>query len=188
MTDPAQIFDRVLLRRRRDRAADTQAHVAPILEDLADRLLDRLDDTTRRFTRALDIGGRGLVAPRLAARGIPFVVSADLGPRMAARAGGLPVAADEEWLPFAPGAFDLIVSSVPLAITPDTVVIGSPHTERRRELAADTVVHVSVPRPERDLADALIDMGIPVVVIGDAAGGHGIQKAIREATEAGRSL
>jgi 2,4-dienoyl-CoA reductase-like NADH-dependent reductase (Old Yellow Enzyme family) len=86
------------------------------------------------------------------------------------------------------GDFDLIVSSVPLAITADSVVIGSPHTDRRRVLPADTVVHVSVPRPERELADVLGEMGIPVVVIGDAAGGHGIQKAIREATEAGRAL
>ena len=45
--------------------------VAPILEDAADRLLDRLLDTTRRFTAALDIGGRGVIAPRLRAMGIP---------------------------------------------------------------------------------------------------------------------
>jgi len=108
MSDPMQVFDRPLLRRRRDRAAATQDAVLPVLEQVADLLLDRLDDTTRRFTRALDLGGRGVVAPALRARGIPFVVSADLSPRMAARAGGLAVGADEEWLPFAEGAFDLV--------------------------------------------------------------------------------
>jgi 2,4-dienoyl-CoA reductase-like NADH-dependent reductase (Old Yellow Enzyme family)/thioredoxin reductase len=82
------------------------------------------------------------------------------------------------------GAFDLVVSCVPLEITRDSVVIGSPHTDRSRELPADLVVHVSVPQPERDLADLLVEMGIPVRVIGDAAGGHGIQKAIREGREA----
>jgi len=114
MSDPMQVFDRALLRRRRDRAAATTAQVAPILEDAADRLLDRLDDTTRCFTRALDIGGRGIIAPRLRARGVPLVVSCDLSPRMAAGAGGLAVAADEEWLPFAPESFDLVVASLSL--------------------------------------------------------------------------
>ena len=86
------------------------------------------------------------------------------------------------------GEFDLVVSSVPLAITDEHVAIGSPHTDRRRLLPADTVVHVSVPQPERELAEALLDMGMTVHVIGDAAGGHGIQKAIREATDVGRML
>lgn len=110
MADPTAVFDRRLVRLRRDRAAATQHRVAPILEEAADRLLDRLDDTTRRFDRALEIGGRGLIAPRLAARGVRHVVSADLSPALAARAGGSAVAADEEWLPFAEGSFDLMVA------------------------------------------------------------------------------
>jgi SAM-dependent methyltransferase len=82
----------------------------PVLDAVAELLLDRLDDTTRRFARALEIGGRGAVAGRLAERGVGFVVSADLSAAMAARAGGLPVAADEEALPFADAAFDLVVA------------------------------------------------------------------------------
>jgi SAM-dependent methyltransferase len=109
-----EIFDRRLMRLRRERAAPRMAQVAPILEAAAELLLDRLDDTTRRFTRALDLGGRGVVAPRLAARGIPFIVSMDLAAGMAARAGGLAVAGDEEWLPFAEGSFDLIVANLSL--------------------------------------------------------------------------
>ncbi len=98
---PPLIFDRPLLRRRRDRAAATQARTAPVLEALAERLLDRLDDTTRRFHRALEIGGRGHVAPALRARGIGFVASMDLSPRLAGLAGGdHPLTGDEEWLPF----------------------------------------------------------------------------------------
>jgi NADH dehydrogenase [ubiquinone] 1 alpha subcomplex assembly factor 5 len=108
-------FDRRAHRLRRDRAAVLVDRAGPLLAAVAERLLDRLDDTTRRFARALDLGGRhGLLAGALKARGIPFVVSADLSPRMAARAGGLAVAADEEWLPFAPGSFDLIVSALSL--------------------------------------------------------------------------
>ncbi len=108
------IFDRRLIRLRRERAVPHVGQVGPILEAAAELLLDRLDDTTRRFSRALDLGGRGVVAPRLAARGIPFIVSMDLATGMAARAGGLAVAGDEEWLPFAPGSFDLIVANLSL--------------------------------------------------------------------------
>lgn len=111
---PHLIFDRPLLRRRRDRAAVTQHRVAPVLEAAAERLVDRLDDTTRRFARALEIGGRGLVAPALRARGIGFVASMDLSSRQAAGAGGLAVAGDEEWLPFAPASFDLVVANLSL--------------------------------------------------------------------------
>ena len=107
------VFDRAAVRRHRDRAAARVTAVADILADAADRLLDRLDDTTRRFERALDVGGRGVVAPLLRARGIA-TVSCDLSARMAARAGGPAVAADEEFLPFAPASFDLIVASLSL--------------------------------------------------------------------------
>jgi SAM-dependent methyltransferase len=113
MSAPPQIFDRALLRRRRARASRHVDEVAPILRDVAERLLDRLDDTTHRFARALDVGGRGIVAPLLRARGIA-TVSCDLSPEMAARNPPPVVAADEEWLPFAAGSFDLIVASLSL--------------------------------------------------------------------------
>ena len=140
--DQMHVFDRALVRRRRDRAAATVHAVAPILEDCADRLLDRLDDTTRRFRRALDLGGRGVVAPRLRARGIPFVVSADLSARMAAGAGGVPVAADEEFLPFAPESFDLIVASVSLHWVND---LPGALIQIRRALAPDGLFLASLP-------------------------------------------
>ena len=110
-------FDRATHRRRRDRAAASVHEAEPILAETAARLLDRLDDTTRRFDSALDLGGRhGLVAQALRERGIPFVVSADLSPAMARRAAGhgAAVAADEEALPFAEATFDLVVSNLSL--------------------------------------------------------------------------
>ena len=113
-TDPMRIFDRRLVRLRRTRAAATVGRVAPVLEAAADRLLDRLDDTTRRFSRVLDLGGRGVVAPLLRARGIGFVVPMDLSERMAARSGAAALAGDEEWLPFAPDSFDLVVANLSL--------------------------------------------------------------------------
>ena len=107
------IFDRRAVRLHRDRAAACVHHVSPILHEAAARLLDRLDDTTHRFSAALDIGGRGVVAPMLRARGIA-TVSLDLSARMAALNGGPSVAGDEELLPFAPGSFDLVVASLSL--------------------------------------------------------------------------
>lgn len=139
---PPVIFDRRLVRLRRDRAAATVHKVAPILEAAADLLLDRLDDVTRRFDRALDLGGRGFVAPRLAARGVGFVVSMDLSARMAARAGGLPVAGDEEFLPFAPGSFDLVVASLSLHWVND---LPGALVQIRRVLAPDGLFLASLP-------------------------------------------
>ncbi len=144
--DPMRVFDRHLVRLRRDRAAATVGQVAPVLEAAADRLLDRLDDITRRFTRALDIGGRGVVAPMLARRGIPFVVSMDLSPRMAAlsrdAAGGRVLAGDEEWLPFAPESFDLVVASLSLHWVND---LPGALVQIRRVLRPDGLFLASLP-------------------------------------------
>jgi len=107
------IFDRVAVRRHRDRAAATVSAVAPILEDIADRLLDRLADTTRRFTAALDLGGRGVIAPRLRAAGIP-TIAMDLSAPMAALSGPPGLVGDEEMLPFGAGSFDLVVANLSL--------------------------------------------------------------------------
>jgi len=111
--DAMRVFDRTAVRRHRDRAAGGIAAVADVLCDAAERLIDRLDDTTRVFSRALDVGGRGIVAPLLRARGIE-VVSCDLSPAMAALNGAPAVAADEEFLPFAPASFDLVTASLSL--------------------------------------------------------------------------
>ena len=107
------VFDRHAVRRHRDRAAQTVGQVADVLRDAAERLLDRIDDTNRRFEDALDVGGRGVVAPLLLQRGLR-TVSCDLSPAMLATHGPLSVTADEEYLPFAPASFDLIVASLSL--------------------------------------------------------------------------
>ena len=108
-----EIFDRRAVRLHRDRAAGRLGRVLPVLEDCAERLLDRLDDTKRAFHQALDLGGRGVIAPMLRARGMT-VISADLSAGMAALGGPPCVAVDEEWLPFAPASFDLVVASLSL--------------------------------------------------------------------------
>jgi NADH dehydrogenase [ubiquinone] 1 alpha subcomplex assembly factor 5 len=141
MTDSMNVFDRAAVRRHRDRAASTVASVASVLGEAAERLLERLDDISRGFTRALDVGGRGVVAPLLRARGIE-AVACDLSPAMAVRSVPLAVAADEEFLPFAPGSFDLVVASLSLHWTND---LPGALIQIRRTLRPDGLFLASIP-------------------------------------------
>ena len=141
LMDDMHIFDRRAVRLHRDRAAATVGQVDAILREAAERLVDRLDDTTHRFAQALDLGGRGIVAPLLRARGIE-TVSADLSARMAARSGAMAIVADEEWLPFAPGSFDLIVASVSLHWVND---LPGALIQLRRSLRPDGLLLASIP-------------------------------------------
>src|SRR5512134_3610780 len=109
MPDSMTVFDRALIRRRRDRAAKSLAEHDFLYREVADRLADRLDDVKRRFPLALDLGCHtGALAGR---GGIETLVHCDLSPGMAALAPAPAVAGDEEALPFAEGAFDLVLSS-----------------------------------------------------------------------------
>ena len=140
---PMMVFDRAAVRRHRDRAAPLVDAVAPVLAEAAEGLLDRLDDTTHRFTRALDVGGRGIVAPMLAARGIDCV-SMDLSAAMvrARRGRAVAVVADEEFLPFAPGSFDLVVASLSLHWVND---LPGALIQLRRALRPDGLLLASMP-------------------------------------------
>ncbi len=114
-----KVFDRRLLRRRRDRAAAGLAQHDFLYREIAERVADRLDDVRRGFPRALDLGCHtGTLSRLLGGRGsIEWLVQCDLSPAMAsaAAADGRPaLAADEEWLPFAPGSFDLVLSVLSL--------------------------------------------------------------------------
>jgi SAM-dependent methyltransferase len=107
MSDP-EIFDRILRRRRRDRAVPHFAEHAFLRDHAADELLERLDGVTRNFTRALDLGCLdGRIGDRLAER--MRVVRADAGFGFARAAGG--VQCDEDRLPFADASFDLVIAA-----------------------------------------------------------------------------
>lgn len=102
--NPIAIFDRPAMRRHRARAAARQDMEAGFLfREGAERLLDRLADIKRPFTRALDLDSRDpLIAEQLRATGIETVVAGEAGP----------LRVDLEALPFAPASFDLVASSL----------------------------------------------------------------------------
>ena len=136
-----RVFDRRAVRAHRDRAAASVARVEPVLRDVAERLLDRLDDTTHRFTQALDVGGRGVVAPLLRARNIA-VVSTDVSPRMAALNGGPALACDEEFLAVGTECFDLVVANLSLHWIND---LPGALIQLRRVLRPDGLLLASLP-------------------------------------------
>lgn len=114
-----RVFDRTLVRRRRDRAAADFADFDFLVREATHRLVDRMDDVIRRFPSVLDLGCHtGQVAEELRAKGaFDQLVQCDLSPgmtRLAAANGCASVVADEEWLPFKDGSFDLVISCLSL--------------------------------------------------------------------------
>ena len=115
-TIPMLLFDRRAWRLHRDRAA--RGGCTDFLHaEVADRLIDRLDDVPRQFRTALDLGAHnGAVARALGRRpGIELMVAAD--PSLAFLAGllgGLRVAAEPDLVPFREASFDLAVSALAL--------------------------------------------------------------------------
>jgi len=113
------IFDRKILRARRERAAPGLPEHDFLFRHAAADVAERLAGINRRFARVLELGGRGGVFFDIWRPDVPpeLTVSTDLSLAMARRAAarGIPAAAaDEEHLPFAEGAFDLVVSILSL--------------------------------------------------------------------------
>src|SRR5690348_258706 len=120
-SSPIVVFDRQAVRRHRARAA-RRPHAAEFLaRESAERLADRLDDVTRRFPSALDLGCRdGLLQGVLGARGgIETLVHADAALAFARLAPGPRLVAEAEALPFKPQSFDLVLSNLDLHWTND---------------------------------------------------------------------
>ncbi len=181
-------FDRRLRRLRRDRAATRFAEADYLHRLAADELIERLGFVKRDFCRALDLGcAGGYLTGRLRDRGLD-VTSCDSGGAFARAAGG--VQCDEDRLPFADGAFDLVVSAGALdsvndlpgalilarrALRPDGLFLGalagagSLARLRRAMLAADDVEGGAAPRihPQIDVraaGDLLIRAGFALPV------------------------
>jgi SAM-dependent methyltransferase len=118
------VFDRRLLQLRRGRAARGSATGdAPdfLLEWVSDDIADRLSVIKRDFSRIVNLGAHTGVLGRMLRARFPssLVVDADASPEMLAHCGSPRVVVDEEALPFADGALDLVVSGLSLQFVND---------------------------------------------------------------------
>jgi NADH dehydrogenase [ubiquinone] 1 alpha subcomplex assembly factor 5 len=161
------VFDRKAVRAHRERAARHFADHDFLFREAAERLVERLDDVNRVFPRVLDMGARtGVLAPLIAQRkGVELLVHSDLSCAMmrAARARACDgtadravVVADEEYLPFAEGSFDLVVSCLSLHWTND---LPGALIQARRALKPDGLFLVTLLGGETliELRQALLD-------------------------------
>lgn len=126
MPAPPLIFDRDLHRRRLDRAAAAYADADFLKRRAAEDAVARLETIMRDFPRAVDLGARTGAFRRALARSdaaarVGFLAEADLSPAMLGGRQGPRAVADEERLPFAPGALDLVVSTLSLHWVNDVV-------------------------------------------------------------------
>jgi SAM-dependent methyltransferase len=110
------VFDRRLVRLRRDRAVGTLADHGFLFDEGAARLADRLDDIRRAFPVAIELGSRGgALARAIGDRGrIGTLIRTDLSPAPLAALDGPRVVADEEALPFAAASLDAVLSNLAL--------------------------------------------------------------------------
>jgi SAM-dependent methyltransferase len=129
MTDSPIIFDRLLQRRRRSRAAASPANF--LLEHVASELVDRLSVVLRRFDVGVDLGTPG-DAVRMSLRRLG-AVGTIVGADVIARSKPF-VVADEEALPFRDSSLDLVVSGLALHFAND---LPGVLTQIRRALKPD---------------------------------------------------
>jgi NADH dehydrogenase [ubiquinone] 1 alpha subcomplex assembly factor 5 len=112
--EPTPLFDRRAWRLHRDRAGRCGGDF--LHAEMADRLVDRLDDVAHKFPIALDLGTHnGALARALKMRpGIDRVVATDPSLAFLASVDGMRVVSDPELVPFGDGSFDLAVSALTL--------------------------------------------------------------------------
>lgn len=110
------IFDRALLRRRRDRRAEAFAAYDFLFAEAGQRLAERLEAVRRPFARAVELGARDdrLGDSLRALRPDLSVARCAASPAYAAHLSPPALVADEEVVPLAAGSVDLIVSNLAL--------------------------------------------------------------------------
>jgi NADH dehydrogenase [ubiquinone] 1 alpha subcomplex assembly factor 5 len=121
MGDDPLIFDRALLRQRRQRAAAAASQHEVLTARVANDLIERLALVRRPFPVVLDLGAQhGLLGPRLSALpGVDLVVQMESVEGLLRQCSGLCVRADEEALPFRNRSLDLVVSALALQLVND---------------------------------------------------------------------
>jgi SAM-dependent methyltransferase len=156
---PPPLFDRVLLRRRRERAALRFDSVNVLKKEAAARLAERVEDVAwRRFPLALDLGAHnGECACALHESGrVDHLVTTDLAHSFLRRGEGMRLVCDEEAPPFRPASFDLIVSALSLHWVND---LPGTLTHLRRLLRPGGLFLATLPGPQtlRELREALTE-------------------------------
>jgi NADH dehydrogenase [ubiquinone] 1 alpha subcomplex assembly factor 5 len=141
--DPTSLFDRRSWRNHRERAS-RQGSVDFLHQEIAGRLLDRLNQIARSFRAVLDLGAHsGALSRALATRsGVEQVVALEPSIGFLKQSAGSPVAADPELLPFRDRSFDLAISALALhwvADLPGTLV------QLRRVLKPDGLLLAAMP-------------------------------------------
>ncbi len=116
MNEGRELFDRPLLRRRRERFAAEIAGRDALLTHVAAEIAERIGAILRDFPLGLDLGAyRGGLGERVAA--IPRVgrmIYAESAPALAAVCQRPALACDEDLLPFKEGSLNLVVSGLAL--------------------------------------------------------------------------
>jgi SAM-dependent methyltransferase len=120
MSRSAIVFDRVMLARRRRRAA-ALGPATFLIDRVAQDLADRLATVLRRFELAVDLGTPGDAIRRVLDRAetVGTVVAVSTLAGEPSDHAGLAVVADEEALPFRDGSLDLVVSALTLQFVND---------------------------------------------------------------------
>jgi len=143
MNDTPMLFDRALLRRRRARFAAEILHREFLIAHVAREIAERVEIMLRDFPRALDLGAyHGLLGRTVGA--LPNVGEMNYAESVFAYAAQCPrpsVVCDEDLLPFADGAFNLIVSGLALHRVND---LPGSLIQLRRALAPDGLFMAAV--------------------------------------------
>lgn len=157
------VFDRSLLRQRRDRAAGNIREFDFLLKDVARRLMERLDVVKRSFPVILDLGAHhGVLSALLQKRaGTEKVFSSDFSFLMADQSPVDSIVVDEEFLPFARGSLDAVISSLSLQWVND---LPGTLLQVRNALKADGLFMAALPGGEtlKELRQCLMEAEIAV--------------------------
>ncbi|MFY9288302.1 MAG: methyltransferase domain-containing protein [Alphaproteobacteria bacterium] len=104
------VFNRALVRERRDRAASRFVSHSALFDEAAEHLIERLQDVKREFTSVLSLGAHDGGLEKHFPKS--FFVGTDLSPKLLQAQHA--VLADEEFLPFQENSFDLVFSNLNL--------------------------------------------------------------------------
>ena len=158
MSDTSELFDRRLLRRRRERFAGEIAGHDFLLIHVAAEIAERIEAVMRDFPLALDLGAyRGALGMRVAALPrVGLMLYAESATKLAALCPRPALVCDEDMLPFREQSLNLVVSGLALHRVND---LPGALIQIRRALAPDGLFMAAVlgSRALHELRAALIE-------------------------------